>query len=129
MDLDFKKIENKLVRDNETAVLLSQSYRLSVHEYRYDPVLIELILQMKDTYENFRNKVIKKDKLEKIENEITEKINKHIIKSKYRVDNYSNLSRMVRIEWVPVGTYIQIVKCADNGESIVTIQMDSWDLV
>lgn len=131
LKLDINKIKNKYTRDNETAVLLSRGYHTSVDEFRYDPVVIELILQIeagrgeagRDSEDRF-----KKQKLDST----IDRLNKYV--SKFQMDPTKRGRELtwynaVSVQWVPTGSFIQITRCADYGESIVSVQEDTWDQV
>ncbi len=127
LKLDINKIKNKYTRDDKTAVLLSRGYHTSVDEFRYDPVVIELLLQI----EAGRGEEEDRFKRPKIESAI-ERLNKYV--SKFQTDPTKRGRDLiwynaVSVQWVPTGSFIQITRCADYGESIVSVQEDTWDQV
>ena len=102
--LQFRPIPaNKLIKDGKVAVLLSHSWHCSPNSYRYDPVLIEMIL--KDAPE--------------------EELTKYA--HKVGISTHDESWCHLKVQWVPVGTFFRIERCGDNGEFIVTVQNHKWE--
>lgn len=104
----YTEIDNKLVKDGKMALMITHSYHVRLEEIRYDPVLIDMILQ--DSSNN------------EIENYLNDITHNHI------PDRYKNFKGRVQIVWIPLGTLFMIERCADNGEFIVTVQNDVWEM-
>jgi hypothetical protein len=40
-----------------------------------------------------------------------------------------NWFKFLSVKWVPTGSLIKIAYCGDNGEYIINLQEEEWDLV
>jgi hypothetical protein len=106
---------SKLVKDNRVALLLTDSYHTHVDEFRYDPTIITMVLENRD------------------DEEITKYIQDHFGQNYrgIRIGSYGNVEHFknrVRVKWLPIGTLFKIKRCADDGESLVTVQYDMWNM-
>jgi hypothetical protein len=87
------------------ALLITDSYDCNPDEYRYDPVLIGMILQKCSSKE----------------------IHNYAKQAGIRDHTKKYWLKCLMITWLPVGTFFTITRCGDNGESIVTVQLDTWE--
>lgn len=130
--VNFTPLTNKLVKDGKTAVLINSSWGISIEMFRYDPVVIGLILDKK----KYKKNGDADEAAEKYNNEVdifNDNINDKIVKychikydyQRYRSNNI-NWPNSLTVDWVPTGTFFMITNCGDNGESIITVQQDHW---
>jgi hypothetical protein len=104
----YTKIDDKLIKDGKMALLITSSYHVRIDENRFNPTLIEMILQNSSD-----------ETIEKYVNDMTHT-------SLYILNK--NFARKVQVVWIPVGTLFRIERCADDGEFIVTVQDDVWNM-
>ncbi len=123
-NVKFKQLTDKLVKDGKTAILTNSKWGLNIEMFRCDPVIINLILEKK-----------KFNREGDIDGEVeifNDNVNKKIVAycgdeynfGIYRHENF--WPNCLTVHWIPVNTFFRVSHCGDDGESIITIQEDTW---
>ncbi len=106
--IKYTEIDDKLVKDGKMALMITESYGMILDEIRYNPTIINMVLQNASD--------------DAIFNSIAKLVHPILL------DRYKNFRRRVAVVWIPVGTLFRIERCADDGEFIVTVQNDTWNM-
>lgn len=110
-----------LVVDDKMALLITDHYHGNVEFCRYDRTVIEMYIET----QNYRYR----------ENHTYEEYEEHkkefekYLKNRYGDDCMNDTFHTfsgVSVEWVPVGSCFNILRCADNGEYIKFIDHTHW---
>ena len=134
-DVKFKQLGDKLVKDGKTAILTNSKWGLDIDLFRYDPMIIKLVLDKKkfkrsdckDCTFSDRNKY--NDDVDIFNNNINKQIIDYCT-TKYNLTVFSHETfwpDCLTVHWIPVNTFFTIAHCGDNGESIITIQDCIWN--
>ena len=125
----FTSLTDKLVKDGKTAILTTDKWGLNIDIFRCDPIIITLLLDIKEYKRNGNINEIKKY------NEDVDVFNDNIYKqiieycnTKYTYTSmYDDIwSYNLKVNWIQTGTFFTITNCGDNGESIITVQTNHW---